>query len=86
MIPFALGPSLCSFLMATSTRSGCTLPTDKEGDTPDIHKLHTYDSEKNQATDPKVLQRATLKIDFYLISIVGTLCILFLPFILSFCH
>jgi hypothetical protein len=71
--------------MATSTGSGRTPSTDKE-DTSGIHRLHKYDGEKNQAADPKVIQRATLKIDFYLISIVGTLCIFFLPFISFFCR
>jgi hypothetical protein len=85
MIPFALGPSPWLFLMATSIGSERSPPTDKE-DTSDIHRLHGYDSEKNQAADPKVLQRATLKIDFYLIPVVGTLCIFFLPFISSFCR
>jgi len=42
-----------------------------------IHRLRGDDREQNQAVDPKVLQRATLKIDFYLIPIVGMFCVSF---------
>ena len=47
--------------------------------TSDIHRLHEDDREQNQATDAKVIRRVTLKIDFYFIPIIGTLCVFFLP-------
>ena len=42
------------------------------------------DSEQNLAADPKVLQRATLKIDLYLIPLVGMFCVSFMPLVSPF--
>ena len=69
--------------MATSIGSGRSHSTNKEN-TSDIHRLREDDCEQNQAADSEVLRRATLKIDFYLIPIVGTICVFFLPLISLF--
>ena len=67
--------------MATSIGSAgrSQPPAINKENTSDIYRPRGDDCEQNQAADSKVLQRATLKIDFYLIPIVGTLCVFFLP-------
>lgn len=57
-------------------------PSPNKEDTSDItHRLRGNDREQNQAIDPKVLRRATLKIDVYLIPIVGMFCASFLQLV-----
>ena len=70
--------------MATSIGSGRSHSTNKEN-TSDIHRLREDDCEQSQAADSKVLRRATLKIDLYLIPIVGTICVFFLPRLTFYC-
>jgi len=67
--------------MATSTESGRSPSINKENTSDIIQKLREDDSEEDQAADLKVLRRATLKIDSYLIPIVGLFCVFVLPFI-----
>jgi len=63
--------------MDTSIASGRSPSPNKENTSDIIHKLRGDDREQNQAADPKVLQRATLKIDFYLIPIGAMFCVSF---------
>jgi len=60
--------------MHTTIRSGRSPSPNKENTSDIIHRLRGDDPEQNQAADPKVLRRATLKIDVYLIPIVGMFC------------
>lgn len=62
-----------SFLMATSISSSPS----KENASDTIHGVRGDDRERNQAVNSKVLRRATLKIDFCLISIIGLFCMYF---------
>ena len=63
--------------MDTSIGSRLSPSPNKEDTTDIIHSLRGDDREQNKAADTKVLQRATLKIDFYLIPIVGMFCVSF---------
>ena len=67
--------------MATSIGSGRSpSPSPNKENTSDIiPSLREDDRERNQVAHSKVLQRATLKIDIYLIPIVGMFCASFLP-------
>jgi hypothetical protein len=61
--------------MAASLGSGRSLSPNKEDATSGfVPSLRGDDSEKIQLMNPKVLRRATLKIDFYLIPIVAMFC------------
>ena len=57
--------------MDTSVGSKLSHSPNKENTSDIVHSLRGDDCEQNKAADTKVLQRATLKIDFYLIPIVG---------------
>jgi len=63
--------------MATSI----SLSPEKENTSDIVNRPREDDREQNQAADPNVLRRATLKIDFYLIPIVGLFCASFLPLV-----
>jgi hypothetical protein len=67
--------------MDTSIGTGRSPSLNKENTSDIIHRLREGDSEQNQAADPKILQRATLKIDLYLIPMVGMFCVPFLPLV-----
>jgi hypothetical protein len=71
-------PLLWSFLMATSIESGRSPSPNKENTSDIIPSLRGDDTEQNRAVHAKLLERATLKIDFYLIPIVGMFCVSFL--------
>jgi hypothetical protein len=64
--------------MSASFESG-HVPSPKEKTSDIVQILPSDDPEKIQLTDPKVLQRATLKIDLYLIPIVGMFSVSSLP-------
>lgn len=64
--------------MSASFESG-RLASPKEKTSDIVQILPSDDPEKIQPTDPKVLQRATLKIDLYLIPIVGMFSVSSLP-------
>ncbi|KAH9994533.1 MFS general substrate transporter [Russula compacta] len=57
--------------MATSVDSGCSPTVNKEAGSDIIPSLRGDDSVQIQSTNRKVLQRASLKVDFYLIPILG---------------
>ena len=78
---FTPDPSPWSFLMDTSIVSGCSPSSDKGNSSDILGRLHVKDREQSQAADPNVIQRATLKIDFYLLPIVGTFCVSLLPLV-----
>lgn len=59
-------------LMAPSTESGRSPTLNKESGSDIIPSLRGDDYE---AANTKILRRATLKIDFYLIPIVGMFCV-----------
>jgi len=61
--------------MAALFESGRS-PSPKENTSDIAPTLPSNDPEKIQPTDPKLLQRATLKIDLYLIPIVGMFSVL----------
>ena len=67
--------------MDTSIGTGRSSSLHKENISDTIHGLREDDSEQNQAANPKVLQRATLKIDLYLIPMVGMFCVSSLPLV-----
>jgi hypothetical protein len=68
------------FLMAASLRSGRSPSPNKEDATSGfVPSLRGDDSEKIQLMNPKLLRRATLKIDFYLVPIVAMFCMSSLP-------
>jgi len=67
---------LLSFLMATSIGSG-RYPNTSEI----IPSLGGDDPKQNKVANAKVLERATLKIDIYLIPIVAMFCVSFLPLV-----
>jgi len=69
--------SPCSFLMATSISPSL----EKEITADIVNRPREDDREQNQAADTKVIRRATLKIDFYLIPIVGLFCASSLPLV-----
>jgi hypothetical protein len=71
--------------MSVSVNSGHSeLSQQKEASSDTI--LHGDGQEQIQSTNPNVLQRATLKVDLYLIPIVGMFCMSSLPLTLSsFC-
>jgi len=81
MIPFPPDSPPWPFLMATSIGSGRSPSPSKENTSDIIHRPCGDDYEQNQAEDTKILQRVTLKIDFYLIPIVGMFCVAFLPLV-----
>lgn len=56
-----------------SERSPRTIKKETTSDI--IPSLHGYDCEMIQPTNMKILRRATLKIDFYLIPMVGMFCV-----------
>ena|ERR1700733_11281375 len=63
-------------LMVASAESGERSRTsNKEVISDIIPSLHGYDCELMHPTNTKILRRATLKIDFYLIPIVGMFCV-----------
>jgi hypothetical protein len=62
-------------LMAASAKSGRSRTPNKEATSDIIPSLHGHDCELMQPKNTKILQRATLKIDFYLIPIVGMFCL-----------
>lgn len=64
--------------MATSIESECSPSPNKENTSDIILSLRGDDLEQNRAAHAKLLERATLKIDFYLIPIVGMFCVSFL--------
>jgi hypothetical protein len=68
-----------SFLMATSISPSPS----KENASDTIHGARGDDREQNQAADSKILRRATLKIDFCLISIIGLFCVCFVLLVSS---
>jgi hypothetical protein len=57
--------------------------SEKETTSYTLNRPRGDDREQNKAADTKVLQRATLKIDFYFIPIVGMFCVSFLPLVTS---
>ena len=67
--------------MDTTIGSGRSPSPNKENTSDIIRKLHGDDREQNQAEDLKVLRRATLKIDLYLIPMVGMFCVSFVPLV-----
>jgi len=67
--------------MDTTIGSGRSPSPNKENTSDIIHRLHGDDHDQNQAKDLKVLRRATLKIDFYLIPIIGMFRVSFLPLV-----
>ena len=67
--------------MHTTTGSGRSPSPDEEKTSDIIHRLRGEDHKQNQAADPEVLRRATLKIDFYLIPIIGMFRVSFLPLV-----
>ena len=69
------------FLMDTPIGSERAPSPNKENTSDIIHRLCEDDREQNKAADPKVLQRATLKIDLYLIPIIGMFRVSFLPLV-----
>ena len=69
--------------MDTLIGSGRSPSPNKENTSDITHRLHGDDREQNKAVDPKVLQRVTLKIDFYLIPILGMFRVSFLPLVSS---
>ena len=60
--------------MVASAESGRSRTSNKEVISDIIPSLHGYDCELMHPTNMKILRRATLKIDFYLIPIVGMFC------------
>jgi hypothetical protein len=75
MIPHSSFPVMAALFESEKTPS----PSPKENmfDSPPI--LPSNDPEKVQPTDPKVLRRATFKIDIYLIPIIGMFSVSSLP-------
>ena len=67
--------------MATSIESGRSPSPNKENTSDIIPSLRGDDPEQNKVANAKVLERATLKIDFYLIPIVAMFCVSFLPLV-----
>jgi len=67
--------------MATSIESGRSPSPNKENTSDIIPSLGGDDPEQNKVANAKVLERATLKIDFYLIPIVAMFCVSFLPLV-----
>ena len=67
--------------MATSIGSGRTPSPNNEKTSDIIPTLQGDDIEQNKVANAKVLERATLKIDFYLIPIVAMFCVSFLPLV-----
>jgi len=62
--------------MAASTESGRSPRlSNKEATSDIIPSLHGYDHELMQPTNTEILRRATLKIDFYLLPIMGMFCV-----------
>ena len=62
--------------MVASTESGRSHTLNKESDSDIIPSLRGDDSEP---ANTRILRRATLKIDFYLIPILGMFCVSSLP-------
>ena len=60
--------------MAAPTESGRSRTPDKEANS-DIPSRRRGDSEQIQIAKSEILRRATLKIDFYLIPVVGMFCV-----------
>jgi hypothetical protein len=60
--------------MVSSAESGRSRTSNKEVISDIIPSLHGHDCELMHPTNTKILRRATLKIDFYLIPIVGMFC------------
>jgi hypothetical protein len=60
--------------MAPSTESGRSRTLNKEASSDIIPSLRGDDSEQALPTNMKILRTATLKIDFYLIPILGMFC------------
>jgi hypothetical protein len=67
--------------MDTSIGTGRSPSSNKEDSSDILPKLRGNDCEQSQAADPKVIQRATLKIDFYLTPIAGMFCVSSLPLV-----
>src|SRR5713226_4858064 len=65
-------------LMVASAKSGHSRTSNKEATSDIIPSLHGHRG-LMQPTNAKILQKATLKIDFYLIPIVAMFCVLITP-------